>query len=91
MEKGNLPDDDVSTTSRQPAPKETEVVESDVDNFVDQVAKDTDFDNLADDEIIDVDLIIDDQVVSRTLTGAELKKELAQEQQMIDRLRGCVV
>ena len=91
LEKGNLPDDDVSTTSRRPAPKETEVVESDVDDFVDQVAKDTDFDNLADDEIIDVDLIIDDQVVSRTLTGAELKKELAQEQQMIDRLRGCVV
>jgi predicted kinase len=91
LEKGNLPDDDVSTTSRRPAPKETEVVESDVDNFVNQVAKDTDFDNLADDEIIDVDLIIDDQVVSRTLTGAELKKELAQEQQMIDRLRGCVV
>ena len=91
MEKGNLPDDDVSTTSRQPAPKETEVVESDADNFVDQVAKDTDFDNLSDDEIINVDLIIDDQVVSKTLTGAEIKKELAQEQQMIDRLRGCVV
>ena len=91
LEKGNRPDDDVSTTSRRPAPKETEVVESDVDDFVDQVAKDTDFDNLADDEIIDVDLIIDDRVVSRTLTGAELKKELAQEQQMIDRLRGCVV
>ena len=91
MEKGNLPDDDVSTTSRRPAPKETEVVESDVDNFVDQVAKDTDFDNLSDDEIINVDLIIDDQVVSKTLTGAEIKKELAQEQQMIDRLRGCVV
>jgi len=91
LEKGNLPDDDIGTTQRRPAPPETKIDEPDVDNFVDQVSRDTDFDNLADDEIINLDLVMDDEVVTRSVSGADIKKELAQDQQMLDRLRGCVV
>lgn len=91
LEKGNLPDDNISTSRHRPAPPETKIDEPDVDNFVDQVSRDTDFDNLADDEIINLDLVMDDEVVTRSVSGADIKKELAQDQQMLDRLRGCVV
>ena len=55
------------------------------------MSRDTDFENIADDETFQFDEIIDDQVVARTYTGAQVKAELAQDQQMLDRLRGCVV
>jgi hypothetical protein len=62
-----------------------------VDDGVEQVARDTDFDNMPDDETIFFDEIIDDQVVTREMSGKSAKEKLAEDQQMLDRLRGCVV
>jgi predicted kinase len=91
LEKGNLPDDDLATTQRRPAPPETKIEEPDVNNFVEQVSRDTDFDNMADDELLSIDLVVEDQVVTQSVSGADIKKDLAQDQQMLDRLRGCIV
>lgn len=91
LERGNLPDDPVGSTQTRPAPQETAIQAKDVDDAVEQVSRDTDFENMADDEILVLDEVIDDQVVARSYTGAEIKAELAQDQQMLDRLRGCVV
>lgn len=88
---GNLPDDIVDEPQRRSVPQETRIKEQDVEDFSEQVSRDTDFENIADDETFQFDEIIDDQVVSRTYTGAQVKAELAQDQQMLDRLRGCVV
>jgi predicted ABC-type ATPase len=91
LERGNLPDDPVGSTQTRPAPQETAIQAKDVDDAVEQVSRDTDFENMPDDEILVLDEVIDDQVVARSYTGAEIKAELAQDQQMLDRLRGCVV
>lgn len=91
LEHGNLPGDEVGTTQTRPAPQETTIEPKDADDFVDQVAKDTDFDNMADDEMLMFDEIIDDQVVTREMSGKQVKEDLSQVQQMLDRLRGCVI
>jgi len=88
---GNLPDDIADEPQRRSVPQETRIKEQDVEDFSEQVSRDTDFENIADDETFQFDEIIDDQVVARTYTGAQVKAELAQDQQMLDRLRGCVV
>ena len=62
-----------------------------MDDAVEQVSRDTDFDNMPDDEVLILDEVIDDQVVAKSFTGKEIKAELAQDQQMLDRLKGCVV
>ena len=91
LDRGNLPDDPVGSTQTRPAPQETAIQAKDVDDGVEQVARDTDFDNMPDDEVLFFDEIIDDQVVTREMNGKSVKAELAQDQQMLDRLRGCVV
>ena len=88
---GNLPDDIADEPQRRSVPQERVIKEQDVEDFSEQVSRDTDFENIADDETFQFDEIIDDQVVARTYTGAQVKAELAQDQQMLDRLRGCVV
>ena len=91
LERGNLPDDPIGSTQTRPAPQETSIQARDVDDAVEQVSRDTDFDNMPDDEVLILDEVIDDQVVAKSFTGKEIKTELAQDQQMLDRLRGCVV
>ena len=91
LERGNLPDDPIGSTQTRPAPQETSIQARDVDDAVEQVSRDTDFDNMPDDEVLILDEVIDDQVVAKSFTGKEIKAELAQDQQMLDRLRGCVV
>ena len=91
LKLGNLPDDIANEPQRRSLPQERVIKEQDVEDFTEQVSRDTDFENIADDETFQFDEIIDDQVVSRTYTGAQVKAELAQDQQMLDRLRGCVV
>lgn len=91
LKLGNLPDDIADEPQRRSLPQERVIKEQDVEDFSEQVSRDTDFENIADDETFQFDEIIDDQVVARTYTGAQVKAELAQDQQMLDRLRGCVV
>ena len=91
LKSGNLPDDIADEPQRRSVPQERVIKEQDVEDFSEQVSRDTDFENIADDETFQFDEIIDDQVVARTYTGAQVKAELAQDQQMLDRLRGCVV
>ena len=91
LEYGNLPEDIPGELQQPPKAQESFITEKDIDDAVEQVARDTDFENIADDEALSVDEIVDDQVVSRSYTGAQIKAELSQDQQMLDRLRGCVV
>ena len=91
LNRGLLPDEPLDPPDTRPLPQETTFQEAEVPNTIEQVARDTDFDNMPDDEVLFFDEAIDDQVVTRELKGKFIKAELAQDERMLDRLRGCVV
>ena len=72
-------------------PQETTFQEAEVPNTIEQVARDTEFDNMPDDETLTIDMMAGDEVVPVEMTGRQIKAELAQDERMLDRLRGCVV
>ena len=91
LERGLMPDDVVDPPDTRPLPQETAFQEAEVSNTIEQVARDTDFDNMPDDEVLTVDMMAGDEVVPVEMTGRQIKAELAQDERMLDRLRGCVV
>lgn len=90
LQLGKLPDDPLETTQATTLPEVTKETEANIDLTVEQIARDTDFETLADDEVLYFDKTLDDEVVPDTMTGAQVKAELAQDQQMLNRLEGCV-
>jgi len=90
LQLGKLPDDPLETTQATTLPEVTKETEANIDLTVEQIARDTDFETLADDEVLYFDKALDDEVVPDTMTGAQVKAELAQDQQMLNRLEGCV-
>ena len=90
LQLGKLPDDPLETTQATNLPEVTKETEANIDLTVEQIARDTDFEAMADDEILYFDKALDDEVVPDTMTGAQVKAELAQDQQMLNRLEGCV-
>ena len=67
--------------SAEPTPREIDTA--------DPTALDPEIDALADDDIIVIDAPQDGAPLQ--LTGAELKQQVAQDNSMLDRLRGCVL
>jgi len=90
LQLGKLPDDPLETTQATTLPEVTKETEANIDLTVEQIARDTDFETMADDEVLYFDKALDDEVVPDTMTGAQVKAELAQDQQMLNRLEGCV-
>ena len=90
LQLGKLPDDPLETTQATNLPEVTKETEANIDLTVEQIARDTDFETMADDEVLYFDKTLDDEVVPDTMTGAQVKAELAQDQQMLNRLEGCV-
>ena len=90
LQLGKLPDDPIDAPQAAPLPEITKETEANIDLTVEQIARDTDFETLADDEMLYFDRSVDDEVVPDTMTGAQVKAELAQDQQMLNRLEGCV-
>ena len=91
LDRGLLPDEPLDPPDTRPLPQETTFQEAEVPNTIEQVARDTDFDNMPDDETLTIDMVAGDDVVAVTMTGKQIKDELAQDERMLDRLRGCVV
>lgn len=91
LDRGLLPDEPLDPPDTRPLPQETTFQEAEVPNTIEQVARDTDFDNMPDDEALTIDMMAGDEVVPVTMTGKQIKDELAQDERMLDRLRGCVV
>jgi len=91
LERGRLPDDAPEADIERPLPQETRVTEKDVDATVDQVEQSTDFANMPDDEILYVDTVDGDQVISKEMTGAEVKAQLAQDEAMVNSLSRCII
>lgn len=91
LDRGLLPDEPLDPPDTRPLPQETTFQEAEVPNTIEQVARDTDFDNMPDDEALTIDMVAGDDVVAVTMTGKQIKDELAQDERMLDRLRGCVV
>lgn len=91
LDRGLLPDEPLDPPDTRPLPQETTFQEAEVPNAIEQVARDTDFDNMPDDETLTIDMMAGDEVVPVEMTGRQIKAELAQDERMLDRLRGCVV
>lgn len=91
LERGRLPDDAPEADIERPLPQETRVTEKDVDATVDQVEQSTDFANIPDEEILYVDMVDGDQVISKEMTGAEVKAQLAQDEAMVNSLSRCII
>ena len=91
LDRGLLPDEPLDPPDTRPLPQETTFQEAEVPNTIEQVARDTDFDNMPDDETLTIDMVAGDEVVPVEMTGRQIKAELAQDERMLDRLRGCVV
>jgi len=91
LERGRLPDDAPEADIERPLPQETRVTEKDIDAIVDQVEQSTDFANMPDDEILYVDTVDGDQVISKEMTGAEVKAQLAQDEAMVNSLSRCII
>ena len=91
LDRGLLPDEPLDPPDTRPLPQETTFQEAEVPNTIEQVARDTDFDNMPDDEALTIDMVAGDEVVPVEMTGRQIKAELAQDERMLDRLRGCVV
>ena len=91
LERGRLPDDAPEADIERPLPQETRVTEKDVDATVDQVEQSTDFANMPDDEILYVDTVDGDQVISKEMTGAEVKAQLDQDEAMVNSLSRCII
>jgi len=91
LERGRLPDDAPEADIERPLPQETRVTEKDIDATVDQVEQSTDFANMPDDEILYVDTVDGDQVISKEMTGAEVKAQLAQDEAMVNSLSRCII
>lgn len=91
LERGRLPDDAPEADIERPLPQETRVTEKDIDTTVDQVEQSTDFANMPDDEILYVDMVDGDQVISKEMTGAEVKAQLAQDEAMVNSLSRCII
>jgi len=90
LQLGKLPDDPLETTQATTLPEVTKETEANIDLTVEQIARDTDFETMADDEVLYFDKALDDEVVPDAMTGAQVKAELARDQQMLNRLEGCV-
>jgi hypothetical protein len=91
LDRGLLLDEPLDPPDTRPLPQETTFQEAEVPNTIEQVARDTDFDNMPDDEALTIDMVAGDDVVAVTMTGKQIKDELAKDERMLDRLRGCVV
>lgn len=91
LDQGLTPDETPGNISKRPMPEETMVEEPDVQKTIDQIEESSDFANMADDEVLYIDAMEGDEPITRQMTGAEVKAELARDEAMIDSLSRCVI
>lgn len=85
--QGKLPEGVTSPVDKAPTPPKA-LSDDEVDRIIDQIGEDTGFERMSDDESFFLDDLDGD---AKERTGADVKQELANDQSMLDRLRGCVI